>query len=375
MDKDNVISLTQKLLAFNTVNPPGNEYKAAEFVGDLLARNGFQVDYLPFEENRMNIVAEKGCSDGMDPIVFTGHFDTVPLGAAEWTVDPFGGEIKGDKVFGRGSSDMKGAVAAMVIAAIQSFEIRSPEGGIRLVLTSGEEFGCRGAKFLVSTHKNIGRASGLVVGEPTSNRPGIGHKGGLFLKLTTSGTTAHSSMPHLGDNAIYKVARAISKIEQFKVAAEEDPLLGFPTVNVGQVFGGLNINSVPDSAGFTIDARTTVNTDHNGLLEELQKELGGEINIETLADLPAVSSDEKDPFIRMVYKACGISKVDKDLPLSLPYLTDGSVLQKAFNYVPTVILGPGQPEMAHQTDEFCYTSRLKQAVEIYKNIILRKEFS
>ncbi|MDT0650638.1 M20 family metallopeptidase [Autumnicola edwardsiae] len=368
---NDVLFLTQKLISFNTINPPGTEIEAAEYIGGLLSKNDFLVDYVPFKENRVHVIAEKGLSDDVAPIVFTGHFDTVPLGAREWTEDPFGGVIKDGKLYGRGSSDMKGAVAAMVIAAIQAFENDPPEGGIRLVLTAAEELGCRGAKDLVKTYKKLGRASGLIVGEPTGNIPGIGHKGGLYLNLTTSGTTAHSSMPHLGDNAIYKVARAISRVEQFNFGIEEDKLLGFPTINVGQVFGGLNINSVPDSAGFTIDARTTTNTNHEEIFCQLQKELGDAVAIEILVDLPPVSTDEDDPFVQVVYEVCGISKGDEGFPKSLPYLTDGSVLQKAYNNVPTIIVGPGQTEMAHQTDEFCYTAKLEEAVEIYKNIILK----
>lgn len=366
-----VIALTRELVAFKTVNPPGNEAEVARFLGRLLSENGFEVEYVPFEENRVHVIAEKGCSGKGAPVVFTGHFDTVPLGARAWSVDPFGGEVKEGKLYGRGSSDMKGGLAAMVIAAIMAFEEGSPTEGVRLILTSGEELGCQGAKNLVATYKNLGKASGIIVGEPTANIPAIGHKGGLYLNLTTSGVTAHSSMPHLGDNAIYKAARAISKIEKFDFGVEKDPLLGFPTINVGKIFGGMNINSVPDHAGFTIDARTTVKTDHQKLLRRLEKELGDEVSVEKLVDLQAVSSDENSPFVQMVYSVCGISQGDEGFPKSLPYLTDGSVLQLAYKGVPTVILGPGQPEMAHQTDEFCYTENLERSIEIYKNIILK----
>jgi succinyl-diaminopimelate desuccinylase len=371
MTTTDVILLAQKLLAFNTVNPPGNEGEAAMFIGGLLSSNGFQVEYVPFEENRLHVIAEKGCSDDIPPIVFTGHFDTVPLGAKEWSVGPFEGEVNDGKLYGRGSSDMKGGLAAMVVAAIRAFEEGVPQQGVRFIFTSGEELGCQGAKHLVETYGEFGRARGIIVGEPTVNVPAIGHKGGLYLNLTTSGVTAHSSMPHLGDNAIYKVARAISKIENFDFGAEKDPLLGFPTINVGQVFGGMNINSVPDHAGFTIDARTTTKVDHQKLLEKLQKELGDEVSVEKLVDLQAVSSDENDPFVLMVYSVCGINSDTEGFPKSMPYLTDGSVLQPAYGDVPTIILGPGQPEMAHQTDEYCYIAKLEQAVEIYKNIILK----
>lgn len=365
-----VISLTRKLISFDTINPPGYENRIAVFLGKLLAENGFEVRYIPFEDNRSHVIAEKGCSEDMPAIVFTGHLDTVPLGAKEWTLDPFTGIVQDGKIFGRGSSDMKSGLAAMVVALISASEYRSKKAGIRLILTSGEELGCQGAKSLVSNYFALGNARGIIVGEPTSNIPAIGHKGGLYLNLTTEGVTAHSSMPHLGVNAIYKAARAISKIEKFDFNVEKDPLLGFPTINVGEVYGGMNINSVPDHAGFTIDVRTTTKIDHQILLRRLQKELGEEVSIKVIADLLAVASKENDPFVQMVYSACGAASADEGFPKTLPYLTDASVLQPFYGGIPTIILGPGQPEMAHQTDEFCYIEKLEQAVEIYKNIIL-----
>ncbi|WP_167618267.1 M20 family metallopeptidase [Maribellus sediminis] len=370
MESTDVIALTQKLVGFNTINPPGNEKELAVFVGELLASNGFEINYIPFEENRLHLIAEKRCNQQDLPIVLSGHFDTVPLGAKEWSVDPFGGEIKDGKLYGRGSSDMKGGLAALIVAAILAFEQGNPKGGVKLIFTAGEELGCQGAAHLVSTFKNMGAVRGIIVGEPTANIPAIGHKGGLYLELHASGVTVHSSMPHLGENAIYKIASAIKEIENFEFDVEEDELLGFPTINVGKVSGGLNINSVPDFASFTIDARTTTKINHRQLINQIQTKLGAEIEIKTLVDLPAVSSSEESQFIRQVYKACGISNKTSGYPKSLPYLTDASVLQPAFNGAPVVIMGPGQPEMAHQTDEYCTISNLEKAVEIYKNIIL-----
>lgn len=365
-----VISLARELIALDTVNPPGNEAPAAELVGERLAANGFDVDYVPYGENRLHLVAEKGCGENTIPVVFAGHFDTVPLGAVSWKTDSFGGEIRDGKIYGRGSSDMKGGVAAMVVAAIRAFEEGTPPEGVRLLFTAGEETGCQGAKHLVSTYKKLGGTRGIVVGEPTANIPATGHKGGLYINLTTRGKTAHSSMPHLGDNAIYKAARAILKAEKFDFGEEKDPLLGFSTLNVGKMLGGINLNSVPDHAEFTIDARTTTKVKHHELFEKLKKELGEEVAIEVLVDLPAVSSNESDPFVQSVYKACGIKPGPAGFPKSLPYLTDGAVLQPAYGGAPTVILGPGQPEMAHQTDEYCFTENIEKAVEIYKKIIL-----
>ncbi|HZH70939.1 MAG TPA: M20/M25/M40 family metallo-hydrolase, partial [Mariniphaga sp.] len=244
----NVIEFTRLLISLDTVNPPGNEAVAAELTGTLLKENGFKLTNIPYGSNRHHLVAEKGCDSGKPILIFTGHFDTVPLGAKEWTVDPFGGETIDGKIYGRGSSDMKGGVAAMVGAAINAFAETEPQCGVKLLFTADEETGCKGAGHLVQQLSLQEEVIGIVVGEPTANVPVIGQKGGLYLKVTTSGKTAHSSMPHLGDNAIYKAAKAILKAEQFEFNVVEDDLLGFSTINVGRMQGGLNLNSVPDYA-------------------------------------------------------------------------------------------------------------------------------
>jgi len=368
---EDVISLTQKLISFNTVNPEGNEEDIARFVGKLLSVNGFTVDYHQLAKNRLTLIAEKGLDSLTPPIVLTGHFDTVPLGAKRWNEDSFSGTIKEGKIYGRGSSDMKGGVAAMICAAQQVLKKSIPTGGVRLIFTAAEEPGCCGARHLAETGYDLGKASAIIVGEPTSNVPAIGHKGALYLKVLASGKTVHSSMPEFGDNAIYKVARAITKIENFHFHADRDPLHGFPTINVGLVNGGKNLNSVPDHAEFTIDIRSTEKITHSGVLERLTKELGKEVTIEKLVDLQPVSSLESSLFVQLVYSVCGVRPDKNVLHKSLSYMTDGAVLQQIYNGVPTIILGPGQPEMAHQTDEFCYINKIVEAVEIYKNVILR----
>jgi len=344
----------------------------AQYAGDLLSKEGFQVEYYIFEKYRLHVVAEKGLSSTIPPIVLSGHFDTVPLGAKPWSVDPFSGEIIDGKLYGRGSSDMKAGIAALICAAVQAFEEGSPEGGVRLILTSGEELGCQGVQQLVETNKKLGEASAIIVAEPTANIPAIGHKGGLYMKVTTSGVTAHSSMPELGVNAIYKAARAISKIEKFSFGVEKDTLLGFPTINVGKMNGGINLNSVPDHAEFTIDVRFTTHINSVEIIQKLKDELGVDASIEILVNMSPVSTKEGDPFVQLVYDVCKVDLTNGEVPKALPYLTDGSVLQRFYNGVPTIILGPGQPEMAHQTDEFCYVSNLEKSVEIYKNIILKR---
>lgn len=366
-----VVQLTQELIRFNTVNPPGNEAEAAHYIGDLLSAHGFQVEYPVFSDNRLHVVAEKGLTAGYAPIVLSGHLDVVPLGEGVWKYDPFSGVIEGDKIYGRGASDMKGGVAAMICAAINSFRETKPLGGVRLLFTAGEELGCQGAVQLAKTITSPGKASAIIIGEPTANFPAVGHKGGLYLNASAQGKTAHSSMPELGDNAIYKVARAIQKIEEMTVNVEPDPLLGLPTVNVGRMSGGMNINSVPDYAEFSIDIRSTGNIRHDEILDQLRRELGPAIKLDILVDLPAVRTNEQDPFVELVNAVCRSKVKGISGAKALPYLTDSSVLQQLYGGAPTIILGAGEPGQAHKTNEYCSIDKLKQAVAIYQEIIIR----
>jgi len=366
------ISLTSELISHNTVNPPGNEADVALILGKLLSNYGFKVTYHNYDQDRLHLVAEKGVSGSSAPLVLSGHLDTVPLGDKAWTTDPFTGTCIGDKIFGRGSSDMKSGVAAMTVAAIEATAGLSPEGGVRLIFSAGEELGCQGIEQLVKSNKELGKARAIIVGEPTANIPAIGHKGALYLNAESKGKTAHSSMPELGDNAIYKAAKAISEIEKFNFGAEADPLLGFPTINVGKMEGGLNLNSVPDHASFSIDIRSTTMVRHPSVLKKLSGNLGSEIQLETLVDLKPVSTPKNDPFVQLVTEICGINRESETWKNALPYLTDGSVLQNFYGGVPTIILGPGEPAMAHQTDEYCFIEKINQAVTFYKKIILSR---
>jgi succinyl-diaminopimelate desuccinylase len=164
--------LTRDLVRFDTINPPGNETDAAYAVGKLLEAAGFRVAYHSFASHRDSLIADLESSDNGKPLCFTGHLDTVPLGAAAWTKDPFTGETNGGKLYGRGTSDMKAGIAAMVLAAIDVAK-RPRKRGLKLVLTAAEETGCEGAAFLAKTGV-LGQAAAMVVGEPSSNRPFIG---------------------------------------------------------------------------------------------------------------------------------------------------------------------------------------------------------
>ena len=362
------LSLTRKLLAFNTINPPGQEYHCVKYLGKILENGGFKTNFYEFEEGRKNLIARLEGRGNKLPICFTGHIDTVPLGAAQWSKDPFKGEIEGDKVYGRGSTDMKGGVAAMVIACLRLAELSKSTAGITLIITVSEETGCQGAYHLAQSGNVLEKAGALIVGEPTSNYPLIGHKGALFLEAQTRGIAAHGSMPEKGVNAIYKAAQAVRKLQQFDFNFPSHPIFGSPTLNVGTITGGVNINSVPDQATIGIDIRTVPGQSNKDVYEILKSYLGETVELKCLTDAGAVSADQEHEWIQEVFEIMEPFLNERPLARGASYFTDASVLAPALGNPPTIILGPGEPEMAHKTDEFCYISKIEEAAEAYVEI-------
>lgn len=363
------VALTQTLVRQNTINPPGNERRCADILARRLEENGFTVDVVEFGDNRASLVARIGGRDGALPIAFTGHIDTVPLGMRAWTRDPFGGEIVGDKLFGRGSSDMKAGVAAFVEACIDRRAVLEGGPGALLVITAAEETGCEGAYHLCNQPGLLGKAGALVVAEPTSNYPLVGHKGALWLKAVAEGVTAHGSMPENGVNAVAKAARAVVRLDDFDFNERRHEVLGSPTLNVGTMHGGINVNSVPDRAEIGLDIRTVPGQAHARVKEALGSFLGPDVVMDSVVDVEAVWTDPQDAWMRRVFAVMTPLLGEAPVVRGATYFTDASALTPAMGGLPTVILGPGEAAMAHQTDEYCLVSRIDQAVEAYRHII------
>jgi succinyl-diaminopimelate desuccinylase len=366
-DQD-AVALTRELLRFDTINPPGQERACARHAGALLEQWGFRVDYHEHAEGRTSVVARAGGSDSRPPLCLTGHIDTVALGTAAWTRDPFAGETDGDRLYGRGSSDMKAGVAAILLAARGAARRLSGTPGLVIVLTAAEEGGCIGSQHLART-RLLGRAGAMVVGEPTSNYPLVGHKGSLKFNAKFRGVSAHGSMPELGVNAIYKAAKAVSKLEGFDFGTAPHPVMGAPTVNVGTFEGGQGVNMVPDEASIGVDIRTVAGMDHAALLSRLREFLGDEAELDVFSDMSPVWTDPGQEWVQRVFDICGKHLGSRPQAKTATYNTDAGNLLKAYAGAPTVVLGPGEPQLAHQTDEYCSTARLREAVAIYEAII------
>jgi succinyl-diaminopimelate desuccinylase len=365
------VELTKQLVRMNTINPPGQEEHCARHLGAMLEKAGFHVAYHELSPRRASLVATIGGSADKAPLCFTGHIDTVPLGAAQWKMDPWAGDTDAGRLYGRGTSDMKCGVAAFVAASLNIADSLARSPGLELVITAGEETGCQGAFHLTRKSGALGRAGAVVVGEPTSNYPFVGHKGAFWLNARTRGVTAHGSMPEKGDNAVFKAARAVAVLEKFRFTNPPHPLMGQATLNVGTLHGGLNINSVPDEAVIGIDIRTIPNLRHAELRAELERQLGVEVELETLLDIEAVYTAPEQPWVQEVFEVMQPFLGNRPEARVATYFTDAAALNVAYRTPPTVILGPGEAQMAHQTDEYCVVERVQESVAAYEEIARR----
>ncbi|MBS0530839.1 MAG: M20 family metallopeptidase [Proteobacteria bacterium] len=365
------VELAKRLIQFPSLNPPGEEKACVEFLAGMLTSAGLEVETYEFAPDRPSIVARSRGSSSLKPLAFTGHVDVVPLGLKPWTAKPFEGEVREGKLFGRGASDMKAGVAAFVAATIaQTANKPLLKRGVTLVITAGEETGCEGA-FHLARKGVLGPAELLVVAEPSSNLPIVAHKGSVRLRIGAKGKTAHSSMPEMGDNAIYKIADWIRRIESHTFSIKPHPLLGGTTASVTTVFGGQNINSVPDSAGFTVDFRTIPDHKHSDLVAEIQRLCGDGAAIEIVTDFSGFATDPDHPSIQPLMQILESRLGQRPAPTGAPYFTDASALVPGFDNVATVVIGLGEAAQCHQTDEFCYVQQIDDAFEIYSSLIQR----
>jgi len=239
------------LIHMNTV--AADEGVGAQHCASLLDQAGLRTELIDFEPGREQLLATTTNDSGEAPLTLTGHLDTVPVDVEDWAVDPWSAERDGDRMTGRGTSDMKSGVAAALIAVTEHAARPHRCRGVQVILTSGEETGCDGAMQFPRAALRTGGP--LIVCEPTSNALVPAHKGALWLKLTASGVAAHGSSPELGDNAAVRMARAAVALHDYDSWPSEEGF-GVVTANVGLLRSGVQPNVVPATAELLLDIRT-----------------------------------------------------------------------------------------------------------------------
>jgi len=369
--EDSVVKLLQRAIQIESTNPPGNEVDLAEWLGDYFAQAGVKVEVLKYEGKRANLVARLRGSGKCPALIFSAHLDTVPTGEVRWTFPPFSGTLHGGKVYGRGAADMKGGLAAMVEATVILARFGVSLGGDLIVaFTYDETHGLRGARRLVEEGYLEG-AGAVVVGEPSTLDVSIAEKGALWLNCRVRGKTAHSSMPHLGQNAILEMVRFLHRVEErLDLGRGTHPLLGKSTSTVGTIRGGVAINVIPDACEAQLDIRLIPGLDHGEVVRQVQELGEGRVEVEVLDWKEPVETDPHAEIVRLSLQAVEEITGQPRLPKGVAYYTDGAVIANSLQ-IPMVIIGPADTDMTHQPNEYVEVSRLVQAVKIYLLIATR----
>lgn len=378
IDHAAAIRLLTEFVQLPTVNPPGDEKLAADWLAMQLEHMGLSPDVEDLGGNRANIVSTLKGSGEKPALVFNGHLDVVPPGDLPWSYAPFSGVQVNGRLYGRGSSDMKSGLMAMVLAADALQRAGAPlKGDLILSGVADEESTALGAKAWVQAGGLQG-VGAVVIGEPTGLEVYIAEKGACWLEITTFGKTAHGAMPEQGVNAVMHMAAALHAVTRLSLPFPPHPLLDKPTMSVGTIAGGHKTNVVPDRCTATIDMRTLPGMRHEEVVQEIRQTLDGlreaipnfAYELRVIADRAPVASDPHAPIVETalsILAAHGRRLTPKATP---GYATDASVFQPASG-APFLIFGPGNPQVIHQPDEYVDIDTYLQSIELYCELAVK----
>lgn len=379
-----VVQTLQQLVRIPSVNPMGRdisgpeyfEHAVTDFLEQLFREQGWAYERQSVFPQRENIVA---VLPGERPEfwMWEAHQDTVPHEGM--TIPPFDPQVRDGRVYGRGSCDIKGGMAAMLTALSRLAELpASQRPTIVMACSVNEEYGYSGATAITQLwasgkSKVLPRMpDGVIVAEPTQLDVVVAHKGVSRWRCHTHGKAAHSSNPAAGENAIYAMGRVLDVLEIYATEITptlgEHPLVGTPTLSVGIISGGISVNTVPDRCTIEIDRRVMPGEDPLEAQEAVIAYLNEQVH-------PSVWHSHEKPYIyssglgdenngpladkvSAAAQKCG----QRGAKIGVPYGTNGSAYAPAG--APTVIFGPGSIAQAHTVDEFVEIAQLEKAVEI-----------
>lgn len=367
--------LLQKLVQIPSVNPDhaspnqaelAGEKRMADFLKIWLEGIGAEVTLDEIELGRPNLIARFAPLDGRPRILLGPHMDTV--GIDNMTIDPFSGEIRDGKIWGRGASDTKGPMAAMLMGLMNNQAIlRDLPVAVDFVAFMGEEASQHGSKHFAEHH--AAEYAFAIVGEPTSMQVVHVTKGSVWATLTASGISAHSSQPEKGDNAILKLSRALLDLQEIlapKLAAYTDDILGHSTMNIGVISGGLAANIVPNLATAQIDIRQTPSLYSAGgalqILRETIAELRLPLDIIYAHENPPMETDADNSYIQKL-----LATNSKIQLAGAPWFSDAAHLSAAG--LPSICIGPGSIAQAHTKDEFIEIDKLLEGEKFFTDFI------
>ncbi|AOH89585.1 ArgE/DapE family deacylase [Staphylococcus aureus] len=388
------IQLLADIVELQTEN--NNEIDVCNYLTDLFDKYDIKSEILKVNEHRANIVAEIG--NGSPILALSGHMDVVDAGNQDnWSYPPFQLTEKDGKLYGRGTTDMKGGLMALVVSLIELKEQNElPHGTIRLLATAGEEKEQEGAK-LLADKGYLDDVDSLIIAEPTGSGIYYAHKGSMSCKVTATGKAVHSSVPFIGDNAIdtllefynlfkekYSELKQQDTKHELDVApmfksligkeiSEEDANYASGLTAVCSIInGGKQFNSVPDEASLEFNVRPVPEYD-NDFIESFLQNIINDVDSNKLSlDIPSnhrpVTSDKNSKLITTI-KDVASSYVEQDeiFVSALVGATDASsFLGDNKDNVDLAIFGPGNPLMAHQIDEYIEKDMYLKYIDIFK---------
>jgi acetylornithine deacetylase len=359
-----------RLIAFDTTSRHGN-MPLIEWVEDYLDGWGvrhFRIDYEA--ERKTNLFATIGPAIA-GGIVLSGHTDVVPVDGQQWTSDPFELAQRGERLFGRGTCDMKGFIA-VCLAMVPKFLAAGLKTPVHLALSCDEEVGCRGVRPLVAHMRDhLPKPRAVIVGEPTSMRVVNAHKSAVTFATEVKGLEAHSSLTHHGVNAIMVAGELLSEINRIRaeLIAEGDPTRRFDppysTVHVGLIEGGTAKNIIPRRCAFQWETRLLPAADPDRVprrfeafastLEPAMKAVSPDTGIatETVNRVPGLAPEQDSPAERLALHLANANSTH-----AVSYCTEAGLFQQIG--IPAVICGPGSIEQAHKPDEFIDIAELRK---------------
>lgn len=397
-NREELASLTLDLLSFDTSNPPGETQAAMEFVADYLRESGVSVETVATDPAKPNIIARvPGQTDRT--FLLNGHLDTVPYDESAWDYDPTGERVD-ERIYGRGATDMKGPLAAMllVMAGYATSDV-TPPMNVALAVVSDEEVPSdNGIDELVE--KDVLDAAACVIGETTCEAGQysltVADKGSIWLTLEATGKAAHGSRPMMGVNAIDRLYEAVDDLRRSLTqrTLEVDPalepvieesieyytqsigahraerLFRYPTVNLGRFDGGESINTVPETAKAELDIRLTAGVDTEGVLTDIRTCLERHDGVSITESSWSVGTYESpDEPIVSVTEETAEAVVDEEV--FLRSATGGGDAKTLRNGgIATVEFGVGT-ETVHAVDEFITPDALAANAEIYARLPVR----
>ncbi|WP_078410167.1 M20 family metallopeptidase [Priestia abyssalis] len=388
-DKQEVISLTQKLVRIPSVyklnDPDGNEQKVALFMTGYLRQMGVDVHVEEVVPGRPNVIGILDSGKPGKTLLFEGHTDVVTEGdLSSWKYPPFSGEIVDGRMYGRGTNDTKGNLAAAVTAVHSIIKDREVfRGKIILCIPCDEEGLMIGIKHFIKRGWAEG-VDGAIICEPGENNLCITQKGAMRVIVKTFGKMAHGAMPLSGINPNTRMAKIIVELEKLENAEKErlgkHPYLGWPSITPtilrAPVEGEPQINVMPDQCMTTLDIRTVPGQDHGVLLEQIQDIFANlkktdpdfRAEAELIEDRPWTKTDRNDPVVRAVDKAYRDVTGKEPIYYGVPGATDGTFLHLAG--VPIITIGAGDREIPHHINEYIDLDELAEVTEIYRSAAL-----